>query len=370
MALSILAALLPVAVFLAILLLMDSFKLVPLTAVSAALAAGVVAALAALDLHAWLFPPSVVSLRTLTRYIGPVTEETLKAAYIVYVLRHRRLGFLVDAAIVGFAVGTGFALFENVDYLRRMLWSGRAAQQHAGLALWVVRGFGPALLHGSATALFAMVAKSLTDRHEDRWWLMLVPAWALAVALHSLFNHFPLPPVLATCVQLVVLPIVISYVFDRSEHATREWVGEGLDLDVELLSLVKSSDFGRTKLGVYLRELRSRFPGPVVADMFCLLRVELELAIRAKGMLMAREAGLDVKVDADLLSRVREVDYLRSSIGRAGLLALKPLRVTTGRDDWHRYLLRQAGEAGKGGIAALVLRLRTLGGGGRKAAGG
>ena len=73
----------------------------------------------------------------------------------------------------------------------------------------------------------------------------------------------------------------------------------GLDLDVELLRLVLSEDFGQTRLGAYLDELRSRFPGPVVADMFCLMRLELELGIRAKGMLMAREAGLDVPLDEE-----------------------------------------------------------------------
>jgi RsiW-degrading membrane proteinase PrsW (M82 family) len=347
---NVVAALLPVLVFLAILVLMDSFKLVPPRAVLAALAAGGIAALSALDLHAWLLPPGTVSFRVLTRYMAPLTEETLKAAYVVFVLRRRRLGFLVDAAIVGFAVGTGFALVENADYLSRSGTGGASLTVGAGLGLWLVRGFGPALLHGTTTALFAMLAKSLTDRHEDRWAMPLVPAWMVAVGTHSLFNHFPLPPILSTCVLVVVLPLTITFVFERSERATREWVGEGLDLDVELLNLVTSGEFGGTRLGAYLRQLRSRFPGPVVADMFCLLRVELELAIRAKGMLMAREAGLDVPVGPDVQARLREADYLRASIGTTGLLALKPLRVSTGRDDWHRYLLRHARRAERRGI--------------------
>ncbi len=55
-----------------------------------------------------------------------------------------------------------------------------------------------------------------------------------------MFNHFPMPPVVATCVLLVRGAAVVTYVFERSERATREWVGEGLDLDVELLNLVTS----------------------------------------------------------------------------------------------------------------------------------
>jgi len=340
MPLNVASALVPVVVFLAILVLMDSFKLVPFRAVIVAVLAGAAVALVTLVFHAWLIAATGLSARILSRYVAPLTEETLKALYVVLVLRRRRVSFLVDTALVGFAVGSGFALVENVDYLRS------ASDQR--LALWVVRGFGPAILHGTTTAIFGMLARSLTDRHPDHAVLAIAPAWAIAVGIHSLFNHFALPPALATCVLLVALPLLVTLVFNRSERATREWVGEGLDLDVELLNLITSADFGRTRLDSYLRELRAHFPGPVVADMFCLLRVELELAIRAKGMLMAREAGLEVPVDADVKARLQELAYLQGSIGATGLLALKPLRVKSERDDWHRYLLEQAGMKSRG----------------------
>jgi hypothetical protein len=38
--------------------------------------------------------------------------------------------------------------------------------------------------------------------------------------------------------------------------------------------------------------LRSRFAPEVIVDMLCLLRLRAELGIRAKGMLMLREAGV------------------------------------------------------------------------------
>jgi RsiW-degrading membrane proteinase PrsW (M82 family) len=351
-ALNVAAALLPVLVFLAILFLMDSFKLVSLRAIVIALVAGAVCALAALALHAWLLPASGLSPRLFSRYVAPIYEEALKAIYVIVLLRQRRLGFLVDAAILGFAVGTGFAVVENLEYLRS------AGDQR--LVLWIVRGFGPALLHGTATSLLAILAKTLTDRHRDRGWAVLPAALGVVIVFHSLFNHFPLPPVVATCVLLVALPTLVTFVFGRSERATREWVGEGLDLDVELLNLVTSAEFGRTRLGTYLVQLRERFPGPVVADMFCLLRLELELAIRAKGMLMARQAGLEVPPDPDVKARLLELRYLQRSIGATGLLALKPLRVASDRDDWHTYLLEQAGVETFGPIQRAWRVLRRL----------
>jgi hypothetical protein len=48
-------------------------------------------------------------------------------------------------------------------------------------------------------------------------------------------------------------------------------------------------------------------------------------------------------VDDDLHASLSELAYLRRSIGRTGLIALKPLQVTSHRDDWHRFMLSQAG---------------------------
>jgi protease PrsW len=59
-------------------------------------------------------------------------------------------------------------------------------------------------------------------------------------------------------------------------------------------------------------------------------------------MIMARDAGLELRGDDDLESSLAEREYLHRSIGRAGLLALRPLQVTTPRDRWHRALLTQA----------------------------
>jgi hypothetical protein len=243
----------------------------------------------------------------------------------------RRIGFLVDAAVLGFAVGAGFALVENVDYLLNL--------GAAPLALWLVRGLGTAVLHGTTAAVFAMMTKAFADRRSPLLQRAWMPGLAVAFAIHSGFNHLLLPPLTMTALLLVVLPIVIVLVFQQSERATRDWVGAGLDLDVELLDLVRSEYFASTRFGTYLQELRGRFGGLVVADMFCLLRLDLEISVQAKAMLLAREAGLDIPVSDDLDASLRELAYLQSSIGRTGLLALRPLQVTSDRDQWHRYLL-------------------------------
>jgi protease PrsW len=331
------AALAPVVAFLAVLVLMDSFKLVSFRVVCLAIGAGGTAALLCLGIEPWILDRSALRLPAFSRYVAPVLEETAKAGFVLLLARRTRVGFLVDAAIVGFAIGTGFALVENLEYLRQL--------NDPRLGLWAVRGLGTAMLHGGTTAVFAILLKRWSDRAPERGLAAALPGWAAAILVHSAFNHFLLPPLLAAALLLVLLPLLLQLVFALSEKATREWVGAGLDLDVELLNLLLSSEFSATRLGGYLKELKAHFPGPVVADMFCLLRLEIELGIRAKGMLMAREAGLEVPVDESLLAQLDEVAYLRRSIGRTGLIALHPLQMTSHRDDWHRYLLGQAASA-------------------------
>ncbi len=327
-----LIALAPVVVFLVVLWMMDSFRLVRPSAIALALLYGAGAALACEALHRWLMPASGLNPIGFSYYVAPITEEIAKAAFLGLLIARGRIGFLVDAAVQGFAIGTGFAIVENVTYLRDF--------GDAPLIIWALRGLGTGVLHGATTAMAGIVGKAAADRNP-RLRLPMLSGVVLAVVAHSLYNHLLVYPAVAAVVMLIALPVVVVAVFERSERATREWIGTGLDLDLTLLELVKSQEFHGTRFGSYLRGLRSRFDGAVVTDMFCLLRLELELAVQAKAWLLAHEAGLDLPADDDLYAALAERAYLLRSIGRTGLLALEPLRVTSDRDFWNHHLLTQ-----------------------------
>lgn len=273
-----------------------------------------------------------LDLRTFSRYVAPLLEEGLKAVFLIYLIRSHRIGFLVDAAIHGFAIGAGFAFIENVYYLYALSGSD--------VLTAVVRGFGTAVMHGGATALFGIVTKALFDRPKHAGLLAVVlPGLAIAYVVHALFNHFLLPPLVSTGLMLTVFPPLIVVVFARSEEATRAWLGVGFDSDQELLQLLKTPDFGGSPIGQYLHALKSRFPGEVIADMFCLLRIRAELSIRAKGIVMMRSAGFEPPEDPTLIAKFEELAFLERSIGRTGLLALDTISRTSTRDLWHRNLL-------------------------------
>jgi RsiW-degrading membrane proteinase PrsW (M82 family) len=324
-------SLIPVFLFLVALVLLDSFKLVKARSIGEAIAVGSAAALACFFINRWMLGVFASDSTAYSRYVGPVVEESLKAVLIIYLVARKRIGFMVDAAILGFAVGAGFAFIENIYYLRSLA--------DPNLLVWIVRGLGTAVMHGGTTAAFAVLSQTLAERGTSSPALAYLPGLAVAIGLHSLFNHFVLSPVVNTAAQMLVLPAVLALIFNRSEKALRDWLEMGLDADVRILEDITTGTISNTRPGLYLESLRSRFPGEVVADMLCLLRIHMELAARAKGILLMREAGFPVSIDADTRERLDEMRFLERSLGVTGRLAMSPILHASGRDLWQLHLV-------------------------------
>ena len=334
MLLGIFVSVLPVFLFLGALVLIDSYKLVALRAVLLAVMAGIVAGVASYAVNVWLLPALAMDLLTYSRYVAPIVEETLKATYVIYLMSRSKVGFVVDAAIFGFGIGTGFAFLENLYFL--------TLNPEAHIWTWFIRGFGTAVMHGGTTAIFAMVGRTLHNRAEGFRLALMLPGLVAAIVLHSLYNHFLLQPLLATGLIVLVFPYLSFAIFQQSERDTRAWLGSGFDTDQELLKAVRSGQVAATPVGKYLGTLRRQFPPEAIVDMMCLLRLRAELGIRAKGVLMAREAGFEAAPDPALPSKFEELRYLEQSIGKTGMRALQPFIYTTTQDLWQLNMLDEA----------------------------
>ena len=323
--------LLPVLVFLLILLYMDSYKLVSLRTIIWVILTGAVLPVAGYWLNGYAIGLLDWDFQTYSRYVAPVIEEGMKACVMVYLFRTHRIGFLVDAAILGFAVGAGFGVVENFYYLYM------ASDAH--IAVWVVRGFGTAIMHGGAMALFGVLAQTLTERQMKINPILLLPGFIVAITIHSVFNHFPGTPILTTLGTLLALPPVFLVVFEKSARSMHEWLEMDFDEDAKLLEQINSGEFTESRIGRFLHDLKQMFPGTVVVDMLCYLRLYTELALRAKGVLMMRENGLDTPVGERTKAKFEEMRYLEKSIGKTGLLAMSPFLQMTRKDLWQLYVL-------------------------------
>ncbi|MBU8870847.1 MAG: PrsW family intramembrane metalloprotease [Gemmatimonadales bacterium] len=337
----------PVLAFLAILNWSDSYKLVSPRRILTFLAAG--GAMASLS---YMINSSLLELTGLGNLayamgVAPLVEEALKATFVIWCLKRGKVGFLVDAAILGFATGAGFSLLENLYYLYQL--------PQAPLIVWIIRGLGTAVMHGGCTAIFAVLVLARTRGSRGALQRAWLPGLMVVVLLHAGFNRAMVQPVVTTLLMLLVLPGIFWFVYRRGEKNLRQWVGKGFDRDQELLALIKDGQVGETPLGRYLVSLRESFRADMVADMLCLLRLQAELSIAAKGALLLRQHGFQPgfgkgstgELASELVAKLAEVRWLERSVGRAGLLALRPLNPGRDRDRWQREFLR-AGSKIKG----------------------
>jgi len=324
-------ALLPVLLFLAGLRVLDSYKLVSKTTVASALAAGAVAAIVCYGINTVVFQHLQEGQDQYARFGAPVVEELAKAAFWIFLIASARVAFMVDSAICGFAIGAGFALVENVSYLQVL--GGRS------FGIWLIRGFGTAVMHGGVAAIGAFVSVYLSESRRWRGVRQFAPGLLMAMLLHSLFNQGVLSPAGSTAAVMAGLPLIFIIVFYFSERSLHRWMSGKLDQDIDMLFMIANGEFKQTPQGAYLMSLNDAFSPEVRGDMLTLLHLTIELSARAKGDLMRREAGLEVLPDPDLESHFKELQYLEKSIGPTGMLAVRPLLSQTPRDLWEIHQL-------------------------------
>jgi RsiW-degrading membrane proteinase PrsW (M82 family) len=326
---------LPVLVFLFALAWIDTYKLLTLGRVLGSVGVGCLVAGVCYTINTAVYaagiPPAVWN-----RSGAPVIEEIAKALYVAWLLRTNRVGFMVDAAISGFAVGAGFALIENLTYIPDL--------SAAGLVSSAIRGLGTAMMHGGTTAIFGTVSANGAEIRGSRSPLVLLPGIAIAIVIHLLYNQPFWRPVIAASIVLVCLPVAIAFIFWRSEKALETWLGTKLDKDIDLLQMISTGTFSQSPAGSYLRSLESSFTPVILGDILSYLHLSLELSARAKGDLLRREMGFPVEPDRQLPAQLKELKFLESQIGRAGKMALAPLLGQSRRDIWemrHRFELTE-----------------------------
>ena len=78
-------------------------------------------------LNTGVYASGIASPGVWARSGAPVLEEVAKALYVAWLLRSNRVGFMVDTAVSGFAVGAGFAVLENLTYIPDLSATGLIA---------------------------------------------------------------------------------------------------------------------------------------------------------------------------------------------------------------------------------------------------
>jgi RsiW-degrading membrane proteinase PrsW (M82 family) len=332
MIIKLLISLIPIILFLVMLLYLDSIKLVDKRLLLYCLGWGVVSAGLSYLLNSFLISRFQLSFDTCSGFIAPEVEEILKFSFLWILIKKGKAGFMIDAAIYGFAIGAGFSLVENLFYLFRY------AAEVANPMVWITRGFGAAVMHGGATAIFGILCMGAISRRSNLAVSTIYGALA-AIFIHGIYNQFLVSPLLSTVIIVLLIPGIIMLIFSQNEKSIRNWLELEFDSELDILRMIRQGRFSETRTGSFLVSLQARFPGEVVVDMYCYISLYLELSIKAKSLIMLKEHDLVIPGDPSLPGKLQELKALRKIIGRGGLMAIAPVLRMNRKDLWKLSLL-------------------------------
>jgi RsiW-degrading membrane proteinase PrsW (M82 family) len=318
----------------------DAFRLVRLIDILGLMAAGGLLAGASYFANGGVMDQFPIGVDDYSRWIAPLVEESVKVSIIILLFALNRVGYLIDAAITGFAVGSGFALAENLFYLHQFPF--------ADLGVWIVRGFGTAIMHGGATALMAAISLALyaprlrvsVERFHFNI-LLFAPGLIAAIALHMAFNHFQGAALTAMAVAVVGAPLMLMATFAVGEKYAHRWLAHDREAHHHLLDDIRSGAFATNPHGRAIGALARRLGPARGKDLWDYLTTSVELVVRADDTLLAIEEHERVALDARLREELHRLHDLERRLGHAPVMAVRQ-HLSFSRDDlWKLHELEK-----------------------------
>lgn len=328
---SIFITVIPVLLFLALLLCLDSLKLVNTRLLFICMGWGIASAGICYYLNTLLFARLNLSFESYSNYIAPPLEEVVKFSFLLYLIMKSRVGFMIDGAIYGFSIGASFSIIENLTYVFSF-------SEGTSIMVHIIRGFGTAVMHGGATALCGILCMGALNRHANLR-LAGILGILIAISFHMVFNMFIISPIISTIIILLILPLTIVIVFNANEKAVSAWLEMELDTEISIMRMISKGMFSQTRAGQYLVSIKKHFPAETVVDMYCYISLYYELSIKAKVRLMLKENDMIILPDPSIPSKLNELKALGKIIGRSGILAISPVLRMKRKDLWKLSLL-------------------------------
>jgi hypothetical protein len=255
------------------------------------------------------------------RFIAPPVEEILKALILIYLVRQAKFTYFVDGAIFGFAVGIGFAVAENVQYI---------LSSEAGLMTAVGRVISTNLIHGSATALTGVALGLARFQKPLPSVFTALGGLAAAIALHMAFNNLVAlitdGPVLlfAAIIAMLAVALIVFLIF-RGLAQSRQWieakVGTGDRVTMSEAKVVRRFEDMHDLLKP-VRDMFGETKGQQVED---LLTLQARIGIKRGALEKLQDARMQKASQAEIDSMNAQMETLRRAIGAYTMLAVRQI---------------------------------------------
>lgn len=324
-----LAALLPIALYLVALRILDVFSMARPAKLASYLLWGISCTLIAYGISL-IWRDTHHGQGWSAVWVSPVIEECIKVLPLIVMVKSRRVVFLAETMVYGMMIGGGFALAENILFLIHI------PQMTLGTA--IVRGLGTSMLHMGCTSTIATLLLLGNKFHAVASILATVIALVPSIAIHSLHNMHLFQPMIQLLVVVVCFLGIFLLLGNINEKSTLKWLDISIQNDVGLLASLKSGTLMDTPTGEYLKSIKNRFEPLVFFDMCVYLQLYLELLMKGKSRLMLHDAGIDIPLSEQDKKQNNEQKLELKTISRRipmlGHELLRPLIHQTDKDKW------------------------------------
>lgn len=303
--LNFLTSILPIALYIVFLKLLDSFRIAKIKMLVVCIILGIISC-------------ALTALIVWNMSVGQCTciiEELLKGIMVLTLIVRKRIVFFVESLVYGATVGSGFALTENIIYLH--------SQPEMLLGTTLFRGLSTALLHMGCTALMAVALL------ETKYIKKAVILTILPIAIHFAYNAMLLEYLIQMVVTILTFLSIFVLISNYNEQRIYNWMDHSITFDIQLLAAIRQGKLAETKTGEYLRSIKEQLDPEVFFDVICFMQLYLELVVEGKSRMLLKQEGLAMPLTPKELQthreKVVELKQLRHNIGKLGEYLLRPI---------------------------------------------
>jgi RsiW-degrading membrane proteinase PrsW (M82 family) len=252
--------------------------------------------------------------------VAPVAEEILKALILLYLVRRVSFTYFVDGAIYGFAIGIGFAIAENYQYL--------LGAEGAVLVTAVARVISTNLMHATASALVGIALGFARFQRLASAIPILLAGWLLAMSVHAGFNHLVTADVGALLLLYAAAVGIggagfIVFAIKRGLAEEKTWIEEKLG-EADRVTTEEAAVVHRLEdTGELLSPIVERFGSEKAQEVERFLVLQARLGIYRKTLEKLNDEKMIKAVEAQMDEVREKMDASRRAVGAYCMLYLR-----------------------------------------------
>ena len=283
---------------------------------------GGLAFLLASSTNRYLIGNGLLERLTVVQLTAPIMEEVLKALVLLYLVRRPKFTYFVDGAIYGFAIGIGFAIFENIEYIN--------TAPAAALGTAVGRVISTNLIHATASALVGIAFGVARFQRTTGRSLTIALGFAIGMVLHVGFNN------LVTRVESGLLLLYagaagitgllfIASAIRRGLAEEKAWIEDELGEADRVTAGEAAVVLRLNDLDPLLAPLALRFGGAKASQIEAFLMLQARLGIMRKTLDKLQDETIIAAVKEEMAAIREAMDAARRDVGTYAMMYLRSI---------------------------------------------